>query len=105
MTGPLWTVARTADELSVVCLAQQVPPGVQVEPGWRALRVAGTLDFGLTGVLAALASPLADAGVSLFAFSTFDTDYILVRAARWPDAIAALRGAGHVIQRERGETG
>src|SRR5437763_117508 len=52
MTGPLWTVARTADELSVVCLAQQVPSGVQVEPGWRALRVAGTLDFGLTGILA-----------------------------------------------------
>ena len=86
---------RTPDETSVVCRAAVVPEGVRAEPGWRALRVAGTLDFALTGILVSLLAPLAAAGVAVFALSTFDTDYVLVREAALDDALEALAGAGH----------
>ncbi|HEY0152337.1 MAG TPA: ACT domain-containing protein [Longimicrobium sp.] len=92
---PFLSVTRTSDELSVVCTQDAVPAGVRFEPGWRALAVAGPLDFGLTGVLASIASPLAAAGISIFAISTFDTDYVLVKAERLDDAVEALRRAGH----------
>ena len=69
-----------------------------MEPGWRALAVAGPLDFGLTGILASLASPLAAAGVSIFAISTYDTDYVLVREQALAVAIDALRAAGHDVR-------
>ena len=60
--------------------------------------MAGPLDFSLTGILSAIAGPLAAAGVALFAVSTFDTDYILVKADRYPDAVAALTSAGHTVE-------
>jgi len=91
------SVTRTPEETSVVCRAAVVPPGVRAEAGWRALRVAGPLDFGLTGVLASLLAPLAAAGVSVFALSTFDTDVVLVREASLEEARAALVDAGHRI--------
>jgi hypothetical protein len=72
-----------------------VPADVRCEPGWRALAVKGPLDFGLTGILASIAAPLAEAGISIFAISTFDTDYVLVKAERLDDAVEALRRAGH----------
>jgi hypothetical protein len=65
--------------------------------GWRAFRVAGTLDFSLVGILAALSKTLADAGVGIFAISTFDTDYILTKAEDFDRALAALRAAGHDV--------
>src|SRR6185369_12276302 len=92
--GGLVSVTRTAEELSVVCREDAVPAGVRHEGGWRCLRVAGTLDFGLVGVLAALLGPLAAAGVSVFVVSTFDTDYVLVRGRQLPEALAALTAAG-----------
>src|SRR5262245_53634988 len=73
----LWSVTRTADELSLVLPESACHPDWQAETGWRTFRVDGTLDFSLTGVLASLATPLAAAGVSLFAISTYDTDYVL----------------------------
>ena len=88
---------RTAAEVSVVCDAAGVPDGAAAERGWRALTVEGPLDFALTGVLAALAVPLAAAGVSIFAVSTYDTDHVLVRSERLADAVAALRAAGHTV--------
>lgn len=91
------SVTRTPEETSVVCRAAIVPAGVRAEVGWRALRVAGPLDFALTGVLLALLAPLAAAGVSVFALSTFDTDYVLVREAALDGALAALRAAGHRV--------
>ena len=95
--GDFLSVTRTAEELSVVCPEAAVPEGVLCERGWRCLRVAGTVPFSAVGVLASLASPLAAAGVSLFAVSTFDTDYLLVKGDHLERAVAALRGAGHVI--------
>jgi hypothetical protein len=93
----LHAVVRTAAEVSVVCAAQRVPAGVRAERGWRALAVEGPLDLALTGVLAALAVPLARAGVPIFAVSTYDTDYVLVRSDRLEDALDALREAGHTV--------
>jgi hypothetical protein len=96
--GSFVSVTRSVDELSVVCEEAAIPAGVTAERGWRCLRVAGTLDFALTGVLAALATPLAEAGVSIFAVSTFDTDYVLVRAIDLGRALEGLRRAGHTVQ-------
>jgi hypothetical protein len=95
--GGLHAVVRTVAEVSVVCAAERVPDDVRAERGWRALEVAGPLDFALTGVLAAIAVPLARADVSIFAVSTFDTDYVLVRADRLAAAVRALREAGHRV--------
>jgi uncharacterized protein len=90
-------VVRTGSEVTVVCPAARVPDGVRAERGWRALAVEGPLDLALTGVLASLLTPLAEAGVAIFAVSTFDTDHVLVRAERLGDAVRALRAAGHRI--------
>jgi enamine deaminase RidA (YjgF/YER057c/UK114 family) len=86
------SITRTADELSIVCLEDAVPPDVQVEGGWRALKVPGPIPFETTGVLASLAAPLAAAGISIFALSTYDTDYVLVREPDLEAALAALDG-------------
>lgn len=95
----LVSLTRTVEELSVVCREQDAPAQARVERGWRALRVAGPLDVALTGVLASLAQPLADAGISLFAVSTFDTDYLLVREVALDRAVQALQAAGHRVTR------
>lgn len=92
------SVTRTRDELSIVCRADAVPRDVRTEGGWRCLKVEGPLDFAWTGILAALTAPLAAAGVSLFAVSTYDTDYLLVKAENLDRAAEALRGAGHRVE-------
>jgi hypothetical protein len=97
--GELVSVTRTAEELSVVCRADAVPDSVRCEKGWRCLRVAGTLDFALVGVLASLVGPLAEAWVSVFAVSTFNTDYLLVKEADLERAVRTLETAGHCVQR------
>jgi hypothetical protein len=97
MGGELFSVTRTPDELSLVCRQEAVPEGVVCERGWRCLRVAGSMPFTLVGVLAALTAPLAQAGVSVFALSTFDTDYLLVKDVEFERAVSALRAAGHVV--------
>lgn len=74
-----------------------MPGDVKHDRGWRCLKLAGPLDPNLTGVLASVLQPLADAGVSIFALSTFDTDYVLVRDAQLEKAVAALRDAGHSV--------
>ena len=95
--GDFSSVTRTPGELSVVCADADAPGGLKCERGWRILQVAGPLDFSLTGVLAAIAAPLASAGVSIFAISTFDTDYVLVKEENLAKAAAALRSAGHRV--------
>jgi hypothetical protein len=99
-SAPLYSVTRTADELSIVCPAADAPSRAKVEGGWRALSVQGPLDFELTGILAALTQPLAAAGVPVFAISTYDTDYILVRYDDVDAAIDALRRVGHTVTRQ-----
>ncbi len=94
-----YSVTRTGSEVSVVCSEDEAPTGdhVRVEPDWRALEVAGPLDFSMVGVMAALTAPLADVDVSVFVVSTYDTDYVLVHAAALEKAIEALRSAGHAV--------
>jgi hypothetical protein len=95
MTGPFCSATRTPNELSIVCQERAVPAGVRSERGWRAMMLVGPLEFSLTGVLEAIAQPLAAAGVPIFAISTFDTDYVLVKEPTLEAAKAALTGAGH----------
>ncbi len=91
------SVTWTADEVSVICRADLVPDGATAEAPWRCLRVAGPLDFALTGVLASMVAPLAAARVTIMAFSTYDTDYILVPSVRLAEAVATLDQAGHPV--------
>lgn len=97
MAGSFCAVTRTLEELSIVCAEQQAPADGICQRGWRCLKIAGPLDFSLTGVLASLTVPLAGVGVSVFAISTYNTDYLLVQEAQLDAAIAALRRAGFAI--------
>jgi len=117
--GSFGAVTRTRDELSVVCAQDHVPyatsddatsgsdsdargdapnAGLRVDADWRAFRVEGPFAFTVVGVLATLATALAEANVSLFAISTFDTDYLLVKAHDVAAAIQALSVAGHRVE-------
>jgi len=98
LAAPFFSVTRTSDELSIVCPDEQVPAEVPAERGFSCLHVVGPLVFDAVGVMASLTTALASADISLFAISTFDTDYLLVRQADLPDAIDALREAGQVVQ-------
>jgi len=95
--GKFVSITRTADELSIVCCQDAVPQGVQYEPGWRCFRVAGTIPFSIVGVLASLTAPLVESGISVFAISTFDTDYLLVKQEQFEIAMTAWQQAGHAI--------
>ena len=79
-SDPLVGATRTGEELSILCREDRVPDGVKAERGWRAFRVEGVVDFSLFGILARIAVPLAQAHVPIFAISTYNTDYVLVRA-------------------------
>ncbi len=91
------SVTWSHDEISVVCRSDRVPAEASVETPWRCLRVAGPLDMALTGVLASLVGPLADARVNIVTFSTYDTDYLLVPTVRLTEAVNTLTAAGHRI--------
>jgi len=98
----LLAVVRTRRELSIVCRDDAVPAThAEVQRDFRGLAVTGTLDFTLTGIIADLARPLADAGISIFGISTYDTDHILVRADQLDNAQAALRAVGHTFREDR----
>ena len=98
-TGDFCSITRTADELSIVCRQDQVPLVVVCERDWRCLRVAGSMPFSVVGVMDSLVAPLAAAGISLFAISTFDTDYLLMKSHSFASAVAVLRRAGHCFCR------
>jgi uncharacterized protein len=89
------SITWTDTELSIICPSTQAPTSGIVNTPWRCFRVKGPLNLALTGILAALAQPLADARVNIFAFSTYDTDHVLVPSVRVGEAWAALVAAGH----------
>lgn len=100
-TGPM-IYARIGGEWSLVCESGQEPADIErSEPGWRAMRVEGQLDFGLVGILAQLTGVLACAQIPVFAVSTFDTDYLLVKKEQLDAATAALSEAGHRVLRDK----
>jgi len=94
------TVSRTPGELSIVCDAEVVPAGLAARDDYRALRVRGPLALDVVGVIAALAPPLAAAGIPILPIATHDTDYLFLRESDLARAIAALAGAGHVVHPE-----
>lgn len=95
--GHFWSATRTDSELSLVCREEDVPRNASAERGWCALELAGPLDFSLTGVVAALVTPLAEAEVPIFILSTFETDYLLVRERDLHRSVEALADAGHEV--------
>jgi len=96
--GPVSSVTRTADELSIVCEARFVPSKVKCQRGWRCFKLQGPFPFEMTGVLASVLAPLARARVSIFALSTYDTDYVMVKEKSRLKAVRVLRAAGHEIK-------
>lgn len=94
----LASITVTREEISIVCREERAPRDSQAEVGWRALKVAGPLDFALTGVLQTLTTPLAQAQVSVFTLSTYDTDYLLVPSRQLDQVITALKAQGHEIR-------
>lgn len=97
---PFLTISRTKDELSIIADEASVPANAQSERGYRAFKVAGPLQLDLIGILAVIANPLAQAKLAIFAISTFDTDYVLVKGKDLDAAVIALTGAGHQIELE-----
>ena len=102
---PLWardgqfvSITRTPAELSIVCPEDNVPSGASCVPGWRVLKCEGPLDWALTGIVASLAEPLANAGVAIFPMATHDTEYLLVREPQLEYAVQALTAYGHAIR-------
>lgn len=96
-SGVFSSVTRTADELSIMCPTAQVPAGIKHESGWRLLKLQGPFAFTETGILAAVLAPLAAAKIGILATATFNTDYVLVKAAHLDEARRTLEAAGHVV--------
>ena len=97
--APFCFVARTDEECSLVCPEESVPVGtIQRDDGWRALRIEGVLDFSLIGILARISSLLAQNEIPVFAVSTYNTDYILVKQEKWPVTLDVLSASGYDIE-------
>jgi hypothetical protein len=93
LTGIFCSITRTGEELSIICPQASVPPETTCDQGWSCLKIEGPFDLGEVGVLASVVTPLAQAGISVFAIATYDTDYLLVKDIE--RAIRALSQAGH----------
>lgn len=92
-------LSKTSEELSLVCETEHAPENpLRAEHGWKGVVVEGTLDFGLVGILARLSGLLAGAGISLFAVSTYNTDYIFVKAAQYDEALRVLLAGGYEVE-------
>jgi len=96
--GAFTALVSAGQELSLVCESRAAPAdALAVEPGWRAFRIAGSLDFSMVGVLADISGALAAAGISIFAVSTYDTDYVLMKAANFSRGLAELQKKGYAV--------
>lgn len=99
---PYCFLAKTVHELSLVCRSEDVPEkALKREDGWQAFYIEGSLDFALTGILAGIADVLTKKGISLFALSTYDTDYILVKKEKMAQALQTLEEAGYTIMSDK----
>jgi hypothetical protein len=98
-SGPFVSITRTHDEVSIVCPEQHPLPDVKCETGWVALKLEGPFPFSQTGILASFLHPLAEGHIPVFAVSTFDTDYVLIKQENLEAALHALADAGHQLAR------
>jgi hypothetical protein len=90
MKSPFFSITRASDEISIVCPVENIPSNVMSERNWRAIRIRGKLKFSLTGILASILDPLARAKISVFALSTYNTDYVLVSESDIERAVKVL---------------
>jgi len=97
-SSDFYSITRTYDELSIVCPQDKVPAGVDINKNWRCLKVQGPLGFSITGILASISMPLSSEGVSVFVFSSYDTDHIMVKQYELEKAIDVLQKAGHTVK-------
>jgi hypothetical protein len=97
LTGSFVSVTRTPEEVSVVCAEAQARPGMRGEGGWRVLKLQGPFPLDAVGVLASVAGPLAEAGISIFVVSTYDTDYVLMKEASVERGLSVLASRGFVV--------
>jgi hypothetical protein len=95
--GEFFSITKTLDELSIVCIEDNIPRDIKCEKDWRILKIEGPLDFALIGILASISTILAQKGISIFAISTYDTDYILVKDSEIDNAIEALVNENYEI--------
>jgi uncharacterized protein len=96
--GEFNSISRTADELSIVCPASNLPPSIQAEQRWMCLKLEGPFPFSMTGILLSFIQPLSDNAIPIFAVSTYDTDYVLIQEEFSEKALAILRQAGHELK-------
>lgn len=98
MTAGFYFIGKTDEEISLVCRTEDTPAGtVAREDGWKGFRIRGTLDFSLTGILSKLSGILADHQIGIFAVSTYNTDYILVKAENYDRALRILESEGYTV--------
>jgi len=97
LDGGFTSVTRAPDELSIVCRENRIPAGVQAETDWVCFKLEGPFPFSQTGILASFVQPLSDNAIPIFAISTYDTDYVLIKEAFQGRALGALKAAGHEL--------
>ena len=91
-------MGKTDEESSLVCITSDVPPNIiQRDDGWRGFRIQGILDFSLIGILAKIASLLAENSISIFAISTYNTDYVLIKKENYQKSLDILRHSGYEV--------
>jgi hypothetical protein len=96
-TNSFFSLTNTSEEISLVCLMETIPSEVDADRNWRCFKLQGPIPFSLTGILNSITLPLAQASLGIFAISTYDTDYVLVKQEVLPQALSALTDAGHTI--------
>ena len=97
--GEFYSITKTDDELSIVCLQKNIPDNIKCEHNWRILKIQGPLDFSLIGILSKISSIMAENKISIFAVSTYDTDYILVKEEKIDLAISILENDIYQVKR------
>ena len=98
LTKDFYFVARTDEEISLVCKTQDVPlETTEREDGWKVFRIQGVLDFSLIGILSKISSILAENKIGIFVVSTYNTDYVLVKSGNFETALQVLKDAGYII--------
>jgi hypothetical protein len=97
LNGKYWSITRSESEISIVCQQDVVPTGFKGEFNWKVFKVHNPLTFEMAGILASLANPLADAGISIFAISSYETDYLMLKEVNLEKAVEVLSKAGHII--------
>ncbi len=100
-SSKFFCIARTSDELSIVCLQTSVPEGSDCESGWRCLKVESPFEFDLTGMIYSVAAPLAEEGIAMFVIATQDSDYLMVKETDLDRTISILSQIGHRLEQQR----